>query len=312
MKQLGRQGSGPGEYMTPGRVFPLSGDSFAIQDLSNARMLVVKPDGTLGEFLDRFGAPATAAVSRSRRTVPQQADGRGFFYAQVAASATRRTGAAVRTAGAAPVLRWHASSAAVDTAALVPVPTWEQTGETGPGGMVIRRPPGPFSTRAQWAVARDGSIAVVQPNPYRVDVIGPSGARRRGPVVPVTAIRVSEAHKAAWREEAAAPRITVVGTPDGRRSVQARSWPVQEHAEWPRVLPPFLYDAVQYAPDGRVWVARTTPAGGMGAFDVFDGSGRPVERVRVPANRRLLGFGRSAVYLAYRDEVDLEYVERYR
>jgi hypothetical protein len=61
-----------------------------------------------------------------------------------------------------------------------------------------------------------------------------------------------------------------------------------------------------------LWVRRTVPAGDPVYFDVIDRNGDVVERVRLPAGRRLIGFGADHVYTVFRDDLDLEYLERYR
>lgn len=309
--QVGRQGSGPGEYMSPGRVFGLAGDSFAIQDQHNARMLVITGAGAVSGFLDRFGAPPGTSVP-DVKLPPMAADGRGCFYTQAAPGVAASTGSRVRLSASAPVLRWCGRDARRDTVALVGVPESEQTGAAAGRGLVVRMPSGPFSTRAQWAVAHDGTLAIVTPDPYRVEIVRPDGTRRQGPAVSYDRVRVTEALKAEWRKDASAPVMGIMVGRDGSRSARAITPQPREPAEWPAYLPPFLYDAVKAAPDGRFWVQRTTAAGGPGAYDVFDSSGVLVERVAVPRGSRLLGFGRNGVYLVTRDELDLENVARYR
>ena len=88
--------------------------------------------------------------------------------------------------------------------------------------------------------------------------------------------------------------------------------PPEEPTDWPEELPPFLRDAAMFATDGRLWVQRTTPADQPPTFDVFDSEGQRVEQVTLPHGRRLIGFGNGTVYAVSRDELDLEYLERYR
>src|SRR6185503_15824824 len=46
---VGREGTGPGEYTQPGRLFPLPGDTTAIYDGPARRFVIVEPDGTMGD-----------------------------------------------------------------------------------------------------------------------------------------------------------------------------------------------------------------------------------------------------------------------
>jgi hypothetical protein len=63
---------------------------------------------------------------------------------------------------------------------------------------------------------------------------------------------------------------------------------------------PFDPDDVAVSLDGRVWVARTGPLGETTrTFDVFDHAGRRVDRLALPAEGRLVGFGSGAIYVRY-------------
>jgi len=62
--------------------------------------------------------------------------------------------------------------------------------------------------------------------------------------------------------------------------------------------PPFDAADVSVSPAGRVWVKRTAPANATATiYDVFDGDGARVERLRFPAGSDVVGFGRGAVYV---------------
>jgi hypothetical protein len=66
-----------------------------------------------------------------------------------------------------------------------------------------------------------------------------------------------------------------------------------------------------FAPDGMLWVARERAHGDrVPQYDII-GQGRGVVAdVRLPPDTRLVGFGKSGVYLAHRDG-DTEWLERY-
>jgi hypothetical protein len=80
---------------------------------------------------------------------------------------------------------------------------------------------------------------------------------------------------------------------------------------WPDELPPFLTNAAVFAPDGMLWVRRTTAAGEPPTHDVIDPAGRVVQKVALAKRAKLLGFGKSSVYVLRVDEDDLQYVQRY-
>jgi hypothetical protein len=80
---------------------------------------------------------------------------------------------------------------------------------------------------------------------------------------------------------------------------------------WPAVKPPFLADAMHVAPDGRVWVLRTRAHDDpIPTYDIFDADGRLAARRSLPPRSRLVGFGRTAIYLARSDDDDLLWLDR--
>ena len=86
-----------------------------------------------------------------------------------------------------------------------------------------------------------------------------------------------------------------------------------EPVDWPEAKPPFLANAAQVAPDGRLWVLRTRAYNELfPSYDVIDAEGRLVERVTLPPRTRLVGFGRGVLYLARSDNDELQWLGRYR
>ena len=66
------------------------------------------------------------------------------------------------------------------------------------------------------------------------------------------------------------------------------------------------------APDGTLWVERSGALGASATYDLFDGAGKVIRRVMLPAGRRLLLIGRAGIYLVATDEDGVERLERYR
>jgi hypothetical protein len=83
-------------------------------------------------------------------------------------------------------------------------------------------------------------------------------------------------------------------------------------SELPDYKPPFFAGSVRADTEGNLWV-RTIPtkaiAGGP-VYDVINRKGELVDRVQIPENRTIVGFGADgAVYLAARDNTTV-YLER--
>ena len=69
-KPIGREGAGPGEYVVPSSLFPLGGDSSAVLDTPNRRLLVLTPEGEPGGVVNLVGGVGTLSAS----------DDQGRFY----------------------------------------------------------------------------------------------------------------------------------------------------------------------------------------------------------------------------------------
>lgn len=304
-RRIGREGPGPAEYHIPKGVLPLGGDSTGLLDDMARTLKYISPEGEIvGTVRLTGGRPCSAREDAGYRPqLTTQIDGQGRFY-ELAMNTQRAPDGTTRRA----IERWGAGCGR-DTVGYVPAPA-PPPGTVGPGGAVIARAnlaPVP-SGQIQWFPALDGRVYIVHPEPYRVDVVLPNGTLVAGQPIRYQPIRPTQAHRNAWIERLRQPAVGV-----GNAGVRAvRSLPFQESDNWPRVLPPFIFDALSVGLDGRLWVQRTAENPHLPTFDVFDTAGRPVEHVVLPVRSRLVGHGRDVVYLVRIDEDDLEYLERHR
>jgi hypothetical protein len=292
---VGRIGSGPGEYGYAARLVALPGDSSALYDRANQRVLLIGPNARPVGFLNTGMAGRSAGpdqvmmVARTGLTLASDAGGR--LYSEGALYRTARTTRAEPRDSVA-VERWDRASGKRDTVTYRRVPSDGRP--TIVLGATVVRPVGavapPFSAEEQWAVANDGWIAVARTDPFRLDFFSPDGVVRRGREIAYERVKVTERHKELWR--------------------QRFREPVPEPS-WPEVLPPFMTAALFFDPDGRLWVRRTTAADAPERFDVVDRRGNVVERVLLPEAVHLIGFGRSAVYAVRVTNDGLQYLQRY-
>jgi hypothetical protein len=97
----------------------------------------------------------------------------------------------------------------------------------------------------------------------------------------------------------------------GRRGWAGRLRPHASALYGRAVLPGF--DGRAWSPpDRHVWVRRNRSAdSARPLYDVFDGRGRLVSQVELPAGRRVVGVGASMVYAVRQDDVGLLWLERY-
>ena len=66
--------------------------------------------------------------------------------------------------------------------------------------------------------------------------------------------------------------------------------------------PPFTPENVMVSPAGHVWVQRITAAHVTDVvYDVFDSAGKRMDRVKLPENSRVVGFGSSSLLVRFKD-----------
>ena len=314
---LGREGQGPGEWRQPDAVFPLPGDSTLLVDLGNARLSVIAPDGRfVATHPMALGQPGPGAGPFDV-VQPRGVDREGRVYFQ-----SMRTGGRPGAPPDSAEVKWWSrveGEAPVRIARLTP-PAMSSTTSGRGGGMEVRMRPIPLAPQDDWAVAPDGRVAVVRADPYRVEWHSPAGAVRRGPEVPVTPVRVREAEKERWLEEVAGTALGVsmeMGPGGPSMSFKrggGRGRPGQADAsayEWPGTLPAFRSGRSLVAPDGRLWVERSSAVGAPVVYDVFDAAGVRRARYQLPAGQRIIGITERAIYAVRTDELGLNWLELY-
>jgi hypothetical protein len=321
--KLGREGSGPGEYGMPLRLLALPNDTSAVVDMLNNRLLLITPEAKVGGFVD-LNVPAPAGRGDGRGgmmmiggQIPTASDGKGRMYVQGVPFRMTENGPV--TSDSVPMVRWDRASGKRDTLAWQRVPqgSSQVSGRGGRGTMQVRIGGGPpFSGAEAMAVAPDGRIAVAHHDPYSVDFVNEAGQRTRGQPIKYDRIKVSEGHKAEWRERQKSATMMRMTNENGLRSASVGpNTNVQDPENWGgEYMPPFLQNqnTVQFSNDGYLWVQRTGPAGQPPTFDVIDRAGNLVQKVVLPKKARLLGFGNGTVYIARVDEDDLQYLQRHR
>lgn len=313
--KVGREGSGPGEYGIPQSLVALPADTTLLYDPMNGRLLVILPGGTPGPLL------RIPELDPATRGPPRAADARGTFFYEVSRPVEPGT---LYQASKVDIVRLDRATRRLDTLATLQLPEKMSTGARQlPGGMVRAYTNKPLAARDVAAFAPDGRVAIVRAADYRVEWLGPDGARTAGPATPYQRIRIDAAEREAFLASQTRPgNIIVRGPPGGATPGAAapRAAPIprgagsfdDQPAEWPDYKPPFLAGAAIVAPDGRLWVLKTRPHDDPApVYDVFDGAGRLVERIAIPPRTRLAGFGAGVAYLVRTDADDLEWLGRY-
>ncbi len=305
---IGRQGSGPGEYRLPIAIFALSGDSSAVFDDPNRRLLIILPNGKTGGVIG-LATPGSGERAEFGRNV----DSRGRIYA-TGRSWSNASGS-FKSLDSVPILRWTRGVSRMDTLGYLGLPpNFAKSSTRGNNHIISVGPRTPFAALDQWTVAPDGRLAIVDADDYSISWVDAEGRRTRTPALGYSPLRVTEAHKAAWRESQKGG-ITVIGDDDkGTTSIiNNNRRKVEEPASWPEFMPPFLGRALRFAPDGMLWVKRTGPADAPPTYDVISQSNGLTMRVVLPRKSRIVGFGANGViYVARTDDDDLQHLQRFR
>jgi len=248
-----------------------------------------------------------------------------------------------------PILRANFDTRKIDTVAFMratnPQVEMKQSAE---GGMQVSVKMNPLPQNDDWALMKDGSVAVVRVLDYRIDWYKPDGTLERSAPLPFDWKRITDDDKDRMVDslKTAAKEATerieqMMAGGGGGRGFRPSFEPVDAQF-LPDYYPPIRAGSTVADYDGNLWVLPATsslagqlsamiPAGARGqippgmlpagmtapsaglAYDVINRAGELVERVQLPQGRSIAGFGPDGVvYLTARQgrDVFLEKVRR--
>ena len=312
---VGRNGQGPGEYQFPGELFPFRGDSVLLVDRVGRRVLVVSPEGKLGRSIPfpegLSGLPDARGADRQGRIYFQGSPFRG------------EPGGGMEVGGtlpdSVPLIRWDPATKKIDSLTRVKIPAIKVQVSGGQNARTVMMRNQPFAPSDEWIVTPEGRVALARVGDYHIEWLG-TGAPVRGAPVRHEPLKVAAADRQIFLDgmRNSRNRITVsVGGPgpSGGRNNQGNGQPQisEKDFDWPEVKPPFPSRALQFAPEGQLWVTRSTSArDSTPVYDLFDAGGKLTGRVTLPLGRRMVGLGKGVVYAVRTDEDGLQWLERYR
>jgi hypothetical protein len=284
VEQIGRAGSGPGEYKSPGTLLALGGDTTWVADPGNARLLEIGPNAKPTRAIaDAW----PLADGRPGTRLPRGIDARGRGYLPGRAVNTR-PGSGVVQADSSALIRSARGSTAEDTLGYIhlsprKIDIAQSNGAIRSVSIIIP----PFPSQDGWVVFPDGSVALVRTGNYRVDWVLTDGRRVAGRAIPFTPVRVTDADK-------------------------KKRAPAAPEPDWPEMKPPFVYAGVLAGADGNVWIPRYASADDTRShYDVIDRRGAIVAQVDVPNLGKVVGFGTKSIYVVRIDDDDLQYLQRF-
>lgn len=311
--QIGRDGAGPGEYAYPQRLYPQRGDTVLLYDISNERYLAIPPNG-------KPGATRPAVFPAGYNSDLIGVDNSGNVYVRARKSGSPDNG--IRT-----ILKFNPTTKATDSITTVAEPQNEMvTARSMPGDMLRMSTNLPYASRDVATVAPDGSVIVARIADYHLDRFAPNKSHISGPVTSFQAIAINDKEKRTFMERQIRPGSIIsqrnpnagrrgatprarAGTPPGVNNADVYD---DKGMTWPARIPAFLEGAVSVDASGRAWIKRTVPHDHPSAeYDVFDTNAKRVLTVTLPAKTKLVGFGRTSVYLVRIADDDLQHLQRY-
>ena len=304
-------------------LLPFKGDTSLVVDPSSLSMLVV--DAT-GEVVRVMALPsvndALLMIGGPYGTPGIDAHGRWIFLGGPAATrpSSEATPAAIHVSvDTAPLRRVDLATREREILTYLKIPsesfTFLRDSTDRISGLIRQMNPAPIVDG--WALMPDGRVAVVRGKDYHVDWLGLEGKWTPAPKVPFNWERLDAADKqrlvdssmAAYRKEreqpnrddakepGSPPPSTARGRVDVQMTVRMEIDDSQDYR------PAFLRGSVRADTDGNLWVRTTVPTNAGAIYDVINGQGQLVDRVRLPFGRVISGFGPGVVYLGVLDVV---------
>jgi len=311
LRQVGRVGSGPGEYRAPFALGLTRDGRVALRDSRlPGRITFYTLRGELDEIWT-LGASVNAAFASSRTL---DVDTAGTMW-------LRFYGTPRNPDAPSGILRVQPDGTVLDTVAPPPAPEGDDailhitktlsSGGTSTLGLIV--PYQPSGTRA-WSPA--GQFAVARTDQYRIEVLPPLpstpvGDSEQGPAEPLVISRDVPLIPVPEPERAAARRRLEERVRDFDPGADVRIPDIPVHK------PPIKH--VRYASDGRLWVEVSMPSRleedewtEPRAYDVFSVLGVFLGRVVLPDSFQMHWMQGNHIWGVYRDLLEVESIRRYR
>lgn len=295
------KGAGPDEVRLPGGLWPMNGDSTLLADLGNGRLAVLAASGQPVRTIraDRPGVIGARGFARP--------DGIPFAVPPWAATAEPLPNDSVRLA----VLDLESGQ----TKVLTTIQGARRRKDQSPSRQV-RLPVIGFAARDAWVVGDNGRVIVVRAGTYRLEFYERDGSVLVGPEYAYSPRRVSHEDRVRFVSEfmeasamsGRGPDGGLGSTPGVSRAEIERLVETTEFAEYHSF---FLPDRLVPAAGGGAWVGVIAPEPGYTLYDVFDGEGHRLGRIRLEGQRRVAAVGEDAVFVIRTGELGLESIERY-
>lgn len=294
LRSIGREGAGPGEFLSPSLLIHKQEGFIVVWDSDKNQLITFQPNGSVDRSVT-FDPIRISSLIQLRH---------GVVLAVAEESPQMPPGTGGRMQNTTRLVRLHPNGK-IDRLNAFPGMEWEIRRQ-GPGMMILRPWHFPqlliaattdgvwISNGTAWELARH------RPEDGAVDRI----VRFNRPLEPFSQARVRDLHAA---------ELAAASTPEARASILRR----HEQEEYPEHIPP-IWDLFADA-TGRIWIAPLELPGatlpmGMGRaasrWLILDRQGLDlVGTITLPPRRRPLYADEHGVLLLTADELDIPYVE---
>lgn len=305
-------------------------DSSLFVDIESQAIVVVGPEGDFGRAMALPNPKDANAAAGSRSGI----DARGRLVYMIQSTPATSSTSSTAATDSAVLVRADFDLRRVDTIARIKRAVPQKTSMTGfPDNPRIESVVNPLQSVDDWAVLSDGSVALVRGQDYHIDWIRPNGLLESSAKMPFDWRRVTDVEKQKMLDSARQSQnrkdsLAATSTKPGAktqsiivgmngRNVEVPATVITTFVSLKEVLdyyPPIRVNASRADLDNNLWILPTTSLASQNGelvYDVVNAKGELKERVRFPAGRSLVGFGKGGVvFLRWQDASGGWLVER--
>jgi hypothetical protein len=296
------KGGGPTEARLPTRLVSLPGDSTALVDLGNNRLLII--DG-LGRPVRTISADKPGMLGLRG----MGSDGSLYFAIPAWADQAPLPGDSVR------LVRWQPRTDRTEMLAVIQGDRMRS--DIRQPALTPRIPTVGYAAQDAWVLDNGGVLRIVRAGGYRVETRAAGTAPAVGPSYAYPTRTVSSADRAAYVRRFLATSPTSGRGENGGMGYspqpsEAEVAALAKGTQFAERHPMFSAADVVAAPGGRLWVGHAQEDGQPVLYDVFDQAGKRVNTVELGPDRRVMGIGRHGVYVVVESESGIQRLERYQ
>lgn len=295
-----------------GTLLAIPGDTTLVFDAASASFVVLDPQNQITRVIAMPRAWDAWVMTSPQTGLPIIDDKMRMIYRTriPPTGYSRATGQAIYPDSTA-IIAVSFETRKVDTLAWMKIPPYPPTvsGRDPDGRWRYTTIQPPFELTDEWAALHDGTVAIIRWRDYHVDWVTPDGRKESSPRTAWNWVRMSDEEKSRFIDTLKLVYQKNDSTQQGQMMMfggAPSNMPIWETltvapSEVPDYPPPFVPRATRVDPEGRIWVLERANLGSKAplVYDVIDRTGQIVDRVQMPPNAAVLGFGPGgSVYLS--------------